>query len=79
MTRQSYPNLDALLADVRACRACEPALPLGARPIVRASASARILIVGQAPGARVHATGIPWNDASGARLRGWLGVDDATF
>ncbi|CAG9174996.1 uracil-DNA glycosylase family protein [Cupriavidus respiraculi] len=79
MTRQSYPSLDALLADVRACRACEPALPLGARPIVRASASARILIVGQAPGARVHATGIPWNDASGARLRGWLGVDDATF
>lgn len=79
MSRQSYPSLDALLADVRACRACEPALPLGARPIVRASASARILIVGQAPGAKVHATGIPWNDASGARLRAWLGVDDATF
>jgi uracil-DNA glycosylase len=79
MTRPSYRSLDTLLADVRACRACEPALPLGARPIVRASTSARILIVGQAPGARVHATGIPWNDASGERLRAWLGVDGATF
>ncbi|SPC14587.1 uracil-DNA glycosylase family protein [Cupriavidus taiwanensis] len=71
--------LEALLAEVRACRACAQHLPLGPRPVVRAHAAARILIVGQAPGTRVHETGIPWNDASGERLRQWLGVDDATF
>jgi uracil-DNA glycosylase len=68
-----------LLTDVRACRACVPHLPLGPRPIVRAGADARILIVGQAPGARVHASGIPWDDASGDRLRNWLGIDATTF
>lgn len=72
-------SLDAVLTAVRGCRACEPFLPLGPRPILQASPSARILIVGQAPGARVHATGIPWNDASGARLRDWMDLDDATF
>ena len=72
-------SLDTLLTEVRACRACAPHLPLGPRPIVRVGADARILIVGQAPGIRVHETGIPWNDASGDRLRQWLGVDAATF
>ncbi|SPD67424.1 conserved protein of unknown function (plasmid) [Cupriavidus taiwanensis] len=71
--------LEALLAEVRACRACAQHLPLGPRPVVRAGAGARILIVGRAPGTRVHETGIPWNDASGERLRQWLGVDDATL
>ncbi|AGK51469.1 uracil DNA glycosylase superfamily protein [Burkholderia thailandensis MSMB121] len=71
--------LDALLREIRACIVCAPHLPCGPRPVVRADPRARILIVGQAPGARVHASGIPWNDASGKRLREWLNVDDATF
>ena len=61
-----------LLADIRSCRHCEPELPLGANPVVRASATARVLIVGQAPGTRVHETSVPWNDPSGERLRSWL-------
>jgi uracil-DNA glycosylase len=72
-------SLDLLLTDVRACRVCAPYLPLGPRPVVRAKREARILIVGQAPGARVHASGIPWDDASGKRLRDWLGIDSTTF
>ena len=72
-------TLAALLTAVRACRACEAELPLGPRPVVQASGSARILLVGQAPGVRVHSTGIPWDDPSGERLRGWMGVDEATF
>ncbi len=71
--------LRRLLEEVRACRLCEPHLPLGARPVLRADARARVLIVGQAPGTRVHATGIPWNDPSGDRLRAWLEVDRAEF
>ncbi|MGH8783398.1 uracil-DNA glycosylase family protein [Paraburkholderia sp.] len=71
--------LATLLRDVRACTVCAAHLPLGPRPVVRASVDARVLIVGQAPGARVHASGIPWDDASGKRLRQWLAVDDATF
>lgn len=72
-------KLDAMLRQIRACRICEKILPLGPNPVLRASASARILIVGQAPGTKVHATGIPWNDASGERLRAWMGVDRDTF
>ncbi|HEU4666000.1 MAG TPA: uracil-DNA glycosylase family protein [Dokdonella sp.] len=72
-------SLDALLARIRACRACEAQLPLGPRPVLQAHADARVLVVGQAPGARVHASGVPWDDASGARLREWLGVDTRTF
>lgn len=72
-------RLDAVLAEARACRRCEAVLPLGPRPVLRAAATARILIVGQAPGTRVHATGIPWNDASGDRLRDWLGLERETF
>lgn len=71
--------LDALLAEIRACRLCEAKLPLGPRPVLQAHADARILVVGQAPGARVHASGIPWDDTSGERLRGWLDVDADTF
>ena len=72
-------SLDRLLAEVRACRICEPELPLGPRPVVRGRASARLLIVGQAPGTKVHETGIPWNDPSGDRLRAWMGLDRDTF
>ena len=75
MSRQ----LDYLLRDIRACRICEAHLPLGPKPVLRASATARLLVVGQAPGTKVHATGIPWNDASGQRLRTWLDMDAATF
>ncbi|HEY2345248.1 MAG TPA: uracil-DNA glycosylase family protein [Xanthomonadaceae bacterium] len=64
---------------MRACRLCEPHLPLGAKPVLRAGTSARLLIVGQAPGTKVHATGIPWNDASGNRLRQWRAIDRDTF
>ncbi len=72
-------TLESLLVAVRACRACEGQLPLGPRPVLRAGALARILIVGQAPGARVHRTGIPWNDPSGERLRAWMGVGKDAF
>lgn len=71
--------LQALLHSVRACRACEAQLPLGPRPVLQASASARILIVGQAPGLRVHQTGVPWDDASGDRLRTWMGLEKDRF
>ncbi|MFL6592303.1 MAG: uracil-DNA glycosylase family protein [Luteimonas sp.] len=64
---------------MRACTLCAAHLPHGPRPIVQASAGARLLIVGQAPGARVHASGVPWSDASGRRLRNWLQLDEATF
>lgn len=72
-------RLATLLTEVRACRLCEAHLPLGPRPVLRADHRARLLIVGQAPGTRVHATGIPWNDPSGDRLRAWLGVDRDAF
>jgi uracil-DNA glycosylase len=72
-------SLGDLLAEVRACRHCEADLPLGPRPVLRASATARLLIVGQAPGTRVHATGIPWNDPSGDRLRQWLQLTRERF
>ena len=67
------------MARIRACRLCEAHLPLGPRPILRVSATSRLLIIGQAPGTRVHETGIPWNDRSGDRLRQWLNLDMATF
>lgn len=72
-------NLKKLLAEVRACRVCADHLPLGPRPVLRAAATARILIVGQAPGTRVHATGVPWDDPSGERLRSWLGIAREVF
>src|SRR4029077_10191982 len=71
--------LERLKREARACRICESFLPLGPRPVFRASAAARILIGGQAPGRLVHETGIPWNDPSGNRLRDWLGLDREAF
>lgn len=68
-----------LLAQIRDCRHCEASLPLGPRPVLRAGSGARLLIVGQAPGTRVHATGIPWNDPSGDRLRQWLQLTPEQF
>ncbi len=72
-------DLAGLLVEVRSCRACEANLPLGPRPVLQAQASARLLIVGQAPGVRVHTSGVPWDDASGDRLRAWTGLDTAHF
>jgi uracil-DNA glycosylase len=72
-------ELEQLLAKIRQCKHCEAYLPMGARPVLRAKTSARILVVGQAPGIRVHNTGIPWNDQSGNRLREWMNVDNETF
>jgi uracil-DNA glycosylase len=72
-------SLLELLAEVRACTVCSASLPLGPRPVVQIGACARILVIGQAPSSRVHETGAPWNDLSGARLREWMGVDAATF
>lgn len=69
----------ATLARIRACTLCAPHLPLGPRPVLRASPASRLLIVGQAPGTKVHETGIPWNDRSGDRLREWLELDRDTF
>lgn len=78
MSRMATP-LDALLKDIRACRLCEQQLPLGPRPVLRASATAKLLVVGQAPGTLVHGSGVPWSDASGMRLRQWLAMDKAQF
>ena len=69
----------SLLAEVRACTLCAPHLPHGVRPVVQMHKDARILIAGQAPGRKVHASGIPWEDASGTRLREWLGISSETF
>ena len=71
--------LSALLEEVRACTICAPYLPLGCRPVLQADASARILIAGQAPGRKVHERGIPFDDASGDRLRAWMGISRDTF
>jgi uracil-DNA glycosylase len=79
MSSETAESLAALLKRVRACQICKASLPLGARPVLRVSATARILIVGQAPGTRVHETGIPWNDPSGDRLRKWLQISREDF
>jgi uracil-DNA glycosylase len=71
--------LQRLIAEARACRLCEAHLPLGPKPVFIAGEGARLLIVGQAPGRRVHETGIPWNDPSGDNLRAWLQMDRAAF
>src|SRR5260370_40836175 len=68
-----------LLARVRACRICEAHLPNPPKPVLRAWPTARVLIVGQAPGRRVHESGIPWNDPSGDLLRKWLRVEREAF
>jgi uracil-DNA glycosylase len=72
-------KLAALAREVRSCRICEAHLPLGPRPVIRVSTTARLLIIGQAPGTRVHESGIPWDDASGDRLRDWLQIGKDIF
>lgn len=72
-------GLADLLERIRACTACASSLPLGPRPVLHVSPRARLLIASQAPGTKVHETGISFNDASGDRLRAWLGMDRVTF
>lgn len=70
---------DTLLAQILACKRCKGYLPFAPRPVVRFSSKSRILIVGQAPGKKVHESGVPWDDASGDRLRQWLGMTKEEF
>ena len=77
--RTDLRDSDRLLDEVRSCALCAAFLPLGPRPVLQVHPDARILIAGQAPGNRVHRSGIPFDDPSGDRLRGWMGVDKATF
>tara|TARA_B100000315_G_scaffold245448_1_gene271349 strand:+ start:4192 stop:4791 length:600 start_codon:yes stop_codon:yes gene_type:complete len=72
-------KLHEVLKEIRACEICADDLPLGPRPTMAAKSSAKIMIIGQAPGTKVHETGIPWNDPSGDRLRDWLGVTREIF
>ena len=67
------------LREVRGCALCATDLPLGPNPVLRGRVGARVLIISQAPGTRVHASGIPWDDASGARLRDWTGLGKDSF
>ncbi|MEP2024018.1 MAG: uracil-DNA glycosylase family protein [Reichenbachiella sp.] len=71
--------MDALLNEIRNCDCCAVHLPHGTRPVLAAHSSSKIVIIGQAPGAKVHKTGVPWDDKSGENLRSWLGVDEPTF
>lgn len=71
--------LTDLLVEIRACTVCASQLPHGPRPIVQVSADAPIVIIGQAPGRRVHESGVPWDDPSGATLRRWLGLNEEQF
>jgi uracil-DNA glycosylase len=68
-----------LINTIKECTICEPELALGARPVLSASINSKIVIIGQAPGTKVHASGIPWDDASGKQLRKWLNVSDTDF
>ena len=72
-------KIEQLLSEVRSCTLCSEHLPHGPRPVLQIGGGARILIAGQAPGRKVHESGIPFDDASGARLRDWLGITPATF
>lgn len=72
-------KLPVLLQQIRECRECEAHLPAGPRPVVQVAPDAQILIIGQAPGRRVHESGIPWDDASGDRLRDWMGIEREQF
>ncbi len=73
------PSVNALLKEIRACTVCAAVLQAGPRPIVQIGAGARLVIIGQAPGARVHASGVPWQDDSGERLRAWADIDESDF
>ena len=71
--------MERLLSEIRSCQVCNSHLPLGPRPVVAAHANAKIVIIGQAPGTKVHQTGVPWDDPSGRQLRKWLNILDTDF
>lgn len=71
--------LDELLHEISKCDHCASFLPLEPRPVLSADNNSKILIIGQAPGTKVHQTGIPWNDKSGENLRSWMGIDETVF
>lgn len=71
--------MNELISEIRKCTVCEDKLPLGARPVLQASAKSKIVVVGQAPGLAVHQSGVPWDDKSGDNLRSWMGVDKEIF
>ena len=71
--------LEPLCREIRQCTLCSENLPLGPKPVFAAGREARILVAGQAPGIRVHESGVPFNDPSGDRLREWMGIDRDTF
>jgi uracil-DNA glycosylase len=79
MSINNHPKFETLSAKVRACRICESDLPFGARPVFQANPDSKILIVGQAPGKKVHDSGIPFDDASGKRLCHWMGINEHQF
>src|SRR5260221_14044601 len=72
-------SLADMLAEVRACRLCAAELPLGPNPVLHVAAETRLLLLSQAPGTKVHETGLTFNDRSGDRLRDWLGVTRDEF
>lgn len=71
--------MEDLITEIRSCTLCAANLPLGPNPIVAASSTSKLMIIGQAPGKRVHETSVPWDDPSGRQLRAWLDMDDAAF
>jgi len=71
--------MQKLLSEIKQCTVCNEHLPLGPNPIVSGHPDAKIIIIGQAPGTKVHKTSIPWDDPSGKQLRKWMGVTDAVF
>jgi uracil-DNA glycosylase len=75
----SLASAAALLTEIRACTVCAKSLKAGPRPVVQFAPASRIVIIGQAPGARVHESGVPWQDDSGKRLREWTGLSEADF
>lgn len=72
-------EFEKLKKEIKACTICAHHLPLGPRPVMRGNAAAKILVIGQAPGTKVHASGVPWDDKSGERLRDWMGVKPEDF
>lgn len=76
---ENVTSLDGLLRDIRSCQLCSQNLPFGPRPVVQVSASARLLIASQAPGLKVHSSGVPFSDDSGRRLRDWMQISEDTF
>ena len=71
--------MQKLLSEIRACNTCQSSLPHGVNPVLQAGKNAKLLIIGQAPGSKVHKSGVPWDDASGNQLRKWLGIDKELF